>query len=268
MSISRTAFQGQPFHLVSNSPWPFTISLALFSLALSNALWRHGYVSGLNLVTISLVTVIAVRSLWFRDVTAEGTTLGNHTIPVQAGISLGFIMFVASEVMFFVSVFWAYLHSALAPSVELGSCWPPVGIESLNFMEVPLLNTVLLVGSGATVTYSHHALLAGQRQHAIVGLVLTIVLAVIFTAFQAYEYVEAPFTMSDTAYGSAFFFGTGLHGLHVIMGTLMLSVSLARLINYHYTDHHHAGYETSILYYHFVDVVWLVLFSIFYVWAS
>lgn len=265
--MTRTNFQGQPFHLVTNSPWPFAISRALFSLALSNALWRHGYVSGRTLVNLSLITLVSIRVLWFKDVTIEGTYLGNHTIPVQQGINLGFIRFVLSEVRVFFSIFWAYLHSSLAPSVELGACWPPVGIDSLNYREIPLLNTALLLASGVTITYSHHAALAGLRSHALAGLVLTIVLGAIFTGFQAVEYIEAPFTIADSVYGSVFYLGTGVHGAHVLVGSLRLAVQLGRRANYHLTAHHHVGYETAILYWHFVDVRWLGLYAIFYVWA-
>jgi cytochrome c oxidase subunit 3 len=176
--------------------------------------------------------------------------LGFHTQRVIAGLSLGFILFIISEVFFFLSFFWAFFHSALAPTVELGSTWPPVGIEALNPWEIPLLNTVLLLSSGATLTYSHHSLIAGSRKGAIFGLILTVVLAVIFTLLQIYEYYNSSFTISDGVYGSTFYITTGLHGLHVLVGTIFLVVSLVRLVNYHFTVGHHLGFESAILYWH------------------
>ena len=195
------------------------------------------------------------------------TFTGNHTTIVQKGLNLGFILFVASEVMFFVSIFWAYFHSSLAPTVDLGSVWPPAGIEPLNPFEIPLLNTILLLSSGATVTYAHHSLIQGNRAGTIYGLIATILLAIAFTSLQGYEYVNAGFTIADSAYGSTFFIATGFHGLHVLIGTIFLLVSLFRIISYHFTDHHHVGLEVSILYWHFVDIVWLFLYIAVYLWA-
>jgi cytochrome c oxidase subunit 3 len=163
---------------------------------------------------------------------------------------MGVALFIVSEVFAFVSVFWAFFHSSLAPTIELGSQWPPVGIEAVSAFELPLLNTILLLSSGATVTYSHHALIQGNRRAAINGLILTIVLALAFTACQGIEYYNTSFSMSDSVYGTVFFASTGLHGMHVLVGSLFLLVGLFRLINYHLTDSHHLGYESAILYWH------------------
>ena len=159
-------------------------------------------------------------------------------------------------------------HSSLAPTVELGSQWPPAGIEALNPFAVPLLNTILLLSSGATVTYSHHALIYGNRNAAIVGVVLTIVLASIFTALQGFEYINAGFTIGDGIYGTCFYFSTGFHGIHVLVGTVFIAVGAYRIYAYHLTSDHHIGFEASILYWHFVDVVWLFLFAAVYIWGS
>lgn len=196
------------------------------------------------------------------------TFLGHHTIRVQQGLILGIILFIVSEIFFFLSIFWAFFDSALAPTVELGCSWPPAGIQPIDPWELPLVNTVLLLSSGATVTWSHHSLIAGDRKNAIVALIYTIALALIFTGVQIYEYYNAPFTISDGAFGSCFFFGTGMHGLHVFIGTTFLSVGLYRLLNYHLTKHHHVGYEGAILYWHMVDVIWLILFIFFYIWGG
>jgi cytochrome c oxidase subunit 3 len=268
MALKRTQFQAHPWHLVDASPWPLITSLALLALALSAVMYFHGFEGGGTSALLALTVLVASMVLWLRDVAAEGSYGGYHTLPVQKGLVLGFVLFVVSEVFAFLSAFWAYFHSALAPTVELGAAWPPAGVEPLNYAEIPLLNTVILLSSGATVTYAHHALIRGDRRGALLGLVLTVLLAAVFTAFQAYEYMEAPFTIADSVYGSAFFCCTGLHGFHVIIGTLFLLVSTFRLAAYALTSEHHVGLESAILYWHFVDVVWLFLFVSIYWWGS
>jgi cytochrome c oxidase subunit 3 len=231
-------------------------------------MYFHGYENGGSLFIIGLTLTVFAMILWFRDVILEGTFLGNHTKEVQQGLILGFTLFVISEVMAFFSVFWAFFHASLSPDVFIGSTWPPVGIDSLNPFGIPLLNTLLLLSSGAFVTYSHHALINGNREGAINGAIWTIVLAVIFTGLQYFEYVEAGFTFSDSAYGTVFFASTGLHGLHVIVGTIFLTVGFLRIVLYHLTSDHHLGFESAILYWHFVDVVWLFLFVSVYWWGG
>lgn len=159
-------------------------------------------------------------------------------------------------------------HSSLAPTVELGTQWPPAGVTALSPMAVPLLNTLLLVSSGATVTYGHHAMFRSDRGAALLGLLLTVALATLFTALQGLEYDVAGFSIADGAYGSCFFFATGFHGFHVLVGTIALAVGLVRLFFYHFTSTHHIGLEASILYWHFVDVVWLFLYLAVYWWGA
>jgi len=266
--MNRNFIQAHAYHLVEPSPYPILASFALLTLTLSGVITFHGYSNGSFLLLVGFLSTIVSMSLWFKDVTREATYQGHHTIAVQKGLLLGFILFVASEVMFFLSIFWAFFHSSLAPAVELGASWPPAGIEPLNPFEIPLLNTVILLSSGGTVTYAHHSLIQGNREGVIYGLIATIVLAILFTGFQGYEYYNAPFTISDGAYGSTFFMATGFHGFHVIVGTIFIIVSLFRVISYHLTDHHHLGLEAAILYWHFVDVVWLFLFITIYWWGS
>ena len=150
--------------------------------------------------------------------------------------------------MFFFSFFWAFFHSSLSPTVELGSVWPPVGIAVLDPFEVPLLNTAILLSSGATVTWSHHAIISGNRKDTLLGLILTVFLGLIFTVLQIIEYNECTFTIADSIYGSTFYVATGFHGLHVIIVTSFLLVGYLRIMEYHMTEHHHLGYEASILY--------------------
>ncbi len=216
---------------------------------------------GLLLVTLTMI-------IWWRDVIREATFEGHHTSVVQTGLRYGMILFIVSEVMFFSGFFWAFFHSALAPTVEIGSIWPPEGIHPFNPWDVPLLNTIILLASGATVTWAHHAITTGLRYQAIYALVLTLLLAVIFTSLQAFEYLEASFNISDGIYGSTFYMATGFHGFHVIIGTTFLAVCLVRLINYHFTTTHHFGFEAAAWYWHFVDVVWLFLFVSIYWWGT
>ena len=194
--------------------------------------------------------------------------MGLHTKVVQRGLRIGMIWFIISEVCFFISFFWAFYHSALVPTIEVGSIWPPVGIQALNAFEVPLLNTAILLASGASVTWSHHAMISGDRKETILGLIITVVLGIAFTGLQGMEYYEAPFTIADSVYGSTFYVATGFHGLHVIIGTVFLLVSLIRIINHELTKHHHNGYEASIWYWHFVDCVWLFLYVSIYWWGG
>lgn len=261
-------FQHHPYHLVSPSPWPIYTTLSLWSAAVSAALSMHGFLNTYLFWYISVTLVIISMSLWFRDIITEGTFLGNHTLAVQRGLYIGVILFIISEALFFATIFWAFLHSALMPTVELGAQWPPMGIEPINPFELPLLNTVLLLSSGATVTYAHHAFIYGNRKGALNGSIFTVILAITFTIFQVIEYSVSSFTISDGAYGTCFFFGTGFHGLHVIIGTIFLSVGLWRIYSYHFTKHHHLGFESGILYWHFVDIVWLALYALLYYWGS
>jgi cytochrome c oxidase subunit 3 len=257
-----------PYHMTAVSPWPVLVSAAVLALLSSSALWFNSVDHAGTFSLLGLASVITAASLWFKDVVTEGTHLGLHTRIVQQCLSLGVSLFIVTEVMLFVSVFWAYFHSSLSPTVELGTQWPPTAIVPLSPLTMPLLNTLLLVSSGATVTYGHHAMFLSERRAAILGMVLTVVLAAVFTGLQALEYQQAGFSFGDGAYGSAFYMSTGLHGLHVLVGTLMILVALVRLVLYHFTEGHHLGLESSILYWHFVDVVWLVLYLSVYWWGS
>lgn len=263
----RNNFQAHPFHLVSPSPWPILTSINLLVLTTTGVLTMHAFSKGIYLLPLAFIALIYSMSLWFRDIISEGTYIGNHTLAVQRGLNIGVALFIVSEALFFLAIFWTYFHSALSPTVELGAKWPPMGIESINPFEIPLLNTVILLSSGVTVTYSHHSLIQGYRSGALKGLVYTIILAIIFTGFQGVEYSVSSFTISDGAFGSCFFFGTGFHGLHVLIGTAFLAVGLWRLLAYHLTDNHHLGLESAILYWHFVDIVWLFLFISVYYWG-
>lgn len=256
------------FHLVDPSPWPLFTALSTFTMLVGAVLYMHSFVAGPYLLVYGLISLISCMAIWWRDVIREATFEGRHTAQVQKGLRLGMILFIVSEVMFFFGFFWAFFHSALAPSVEIGSIWPPVGIHPLNPWDVPLANTLILLQSGVTITWVHQAILAGNRVDAYQGFVLTIYLAVCFTLLQVMEYLEAPFNISDSVYGSTFYMATGFHGFHVIIGTIFITVCFFRHQKHHFTPEHHLGFEAAAWYWHFVDVVWLFLFVTIYWWGS
>nr|QNP08397.1 cytochrome c oxidase subunit III [Cynoglossus melampetalus] len=260
------AHQTHPYHMVDPSPWPLTGAIAALLLTSGLAMWFH--FNEIFLMTSGLILLTLTAVQWWRDVTREGTFQGHHTTSVQKGLRYGMILFIVSEVLFFLGFFWAFYHSSLAPTPELGGAWPPSGIIPLNPFEVPLLNTAVLLASGVTVTWAHHSIVAGERKQAIHALFFTIALGAYFTLLQALEYYEAPFTIADGVYGSTFFVATGFHGLHVIIGSTFLLVCLLRQIRYHFTSTHHFGFEAAAWYWHFVDVVWLFLYVSIYWWGS
>jgi len=187
---------------------------------------------------------------------------------VLKGLALGMILFIVSEIMFFFAFFWSYFYFAFNPSFVLGCVWPPMYLVVLNPFEVPLLNTCLLLTSGASLTWCHHSILFGDKYEAVLSLFFTIFLGVIFTLWQLFEYQTAPFSISDSVYGSIFYLTTGFHGFHVLVGTIFLSVCLYRLYFDHFTKEQHFGFEAAAWYWHFVDVVWLFLYIVFYLWGS
>jgi len=262
------SYQVHPYHLVEPSPWPLGASFACLVLTIGGVLTMHNYILGGYLLPGGIILVIYSMINWWRDVIREGTFQGHHTKAVKKGLNLGVILFIISELFFFISFFWAFFHSSLSPSVELGSVWPPVGIESLDTFEIPLLNTVILLLSGATITVSHHKMISGDKSMTILYLIFTILLATLFLSCQYLEYNVAQFTIADSVFGSVFFITTGFHGFHVIIGALFLLVSLNRIINNHLTKHHHLGYEAAILYWHFVDLIWLFVFTSIYWWGG
>lgn len=257
-----------PFHLVDFSPWPLLSGFSTFSLTLSAVIFFHSYVFGGFYLFCSFIFVLFSMVIWWRDVIREATFEGFHTNVVQSGLKNGIFLFIVSEVIFFLAFFWAFFHSSLSPAIEIGSIWPPKYINTLDTWEIPFLNTLLLLLSGVFVTWSHHSLLSGNRFQGLFSLVVTIFLAFLFTFFQGLEYVDSFFGLSDSVYGSVFFTATGFHGLHVLIGTVFLICCLVRIYKYHFTKSHHFGYEAALVYYHFVDVVWLFLFVTFYYWSS
>jgi len=274
------------YHLVNPSPWPLVGSVAALVWALGLVVWWKG-LFGLPAGTWWLFAVGTVGLLytmfgWFSDVIREAHQ-GDHTPVVSIGLRYGMILFIVSEIMFFVAWFWIFFEMALFPEARTLSSieevrtawetWPPMGVETLDPWHLPLINTLILLTSGTTVTWAHHALQTNDRKGAKIALGLTIALGIMFTAIQAYEYahiLHADMFFNDDAfnsglYGSAFFMATGFHGFHVLIGTIFLIVCLLRLLAGHFTPQKHFGFEAAAWYWHFVDVVWLFLFAFIYV---
>nr|AEM23842.1 cytochrome c oxidase subunit III [Coloceras sp. SLC-2011] len=265
--MEKFKFGFHPFHMVDLSPWPLMKSLSVFSLVVN--LYHYMNLSGSVMWMMeSFMSSLVISVLWWRDVIREGTFQGCHTKEVQKGLVSGVLLFICSEIMFFFSFFFGFLFSSLCPDVEIGMKWPPVGNEPLSFMMVPFLNTLILLSSGVSITWSHHALLEGNLFSSLYGMMVTVFFWLVFSFFQFDEYYSCSFTMADSIYGSFFFLMTGFHGIHVMVGVLFISVSLFRLMMGHYSSFHHFGFEASAWYWHFVDVVWLFLYVMVYWWGS
>ena len=253
-----------PFHLVDNSPWPLLASMRGFFTIINFLIFFYLK----TLYIIFFFFLITVSYFWWRDVYRESTLLRFHTKIVQNNILNRIIWFISSEVFFFFRFFWAFFHSSLSPSIDLFITWPPIGINILNPLSVPLLNTVVLLSSGITVTWSHYSIFKKDREGGFWGLLYTIILRIFFSFLQYIEYKECSFTITDSVYRSCFFIATGFHRLHVFIRTCFLLVSLFRHIEGHFNNKHHVRLECSIWYWHFVDVVWIFLYLSIYWWRS
>lgn len=253
-----------PYHLVTPRPWPILISLRIFNNLTITVTWVHK-INYFFILTIPCT--ILCTWVWWRDVIREATFSGFHTIFVTLGIRIGIVLFILSEVFFFLSFFWAYFHSSLSPTIEIGQLWPPTGLLPFHPFNIPLLNTIILISSGLTITWSHHRILNKNISESKYSLLITILLGVYFRIIQLIEYTESSFSISDSVYGSTFFLATGFHGLHVLIGRTFLIVCLLRINSLHFSSIHHFGFEAAAWYWHFVDIVWLFLYISIYWWG-
>jgi cytochrome c oxidase subunit 3 len=251
--ISMSAPRHHMFHLVEPRPWPLRASLGAGAITLGSVLGMH--TGGVTVLAGGLLAVLLSARQWWRDIAREAGLQGHHSMEVEWNMRWGIVLFITSEVLFFFSFFWAYFHISLSPTIEVGLVWPPQGLAVFNPLRVPLLNTTILLTSGLTVTWAHHALTRGAISQAKGALLATVALGRYFTLIQLMEYLEAPFTLADSVYGSCFFVATGFHGLHVLIGTILLGVTIARLWRGHFSPTHHFGFEARAWYWHFVDVV-------------
>lgn len=255
-----------PYHIVDESPWP--LLAACLGLGLTSGFIKFFYFNAVDLIFLRLAGLFILTFQWWRDVRCEGALLGLHSRVVELGLRWGMALFITSEVFFFLSFFWAYFHRRLSPNAEVGGVWPPIGILAFNPFGVPLLNRIVLLRSGVSVTWAHHALIESNHDRTILGLGLTIFLGAYFTGLQGLEYWEASFSLRDGAYGRTFFIATGFHGLHVLVGTAFLAVCFWRLRRGRFRRKHHFGFEAAAWYWHFVDVVWLFLYVSIYWWGA
>nr|YP_006234161.1 cytochrome c oxidase subunit III [Paratemnoides elongatus]AEX37719.1 cytochrome c oxidase subunit 3 [Paratemnoides elongatus] len=254
-----------PFHLVSPSPWPLIGGLSAFYMTFSFTHYIYNK-SIWFLITAIMLTMMTMYQ-WWRDICIEATYSGFHTLKVKLNMKWGMVLFIISEVMLFFSFFWAFFYSSMVPTIQIGLKWPPTPIIPFNPFEVPLLNTMILLSSGVTATWCHHLIKMKLKLPAMISLSLTIFLGLYFTMLQLWEYSQASFSIYDSIYGSLFFMATGFHGFHVIVGSTFLLVNLVRLSLNHYSNTHHFGLEASLWYWHFVDVVWLFLYTFVYFYS-
>lgn len=270
------------FHLVDPSPWPLIGALSAFTMFAGLVMFMHGVkVEGVALghvvFPLGLLAVLGVMFVWWRDVIREVVRDKIHTDAVQRGLRIGMALFILSEVMFFFAFFWSFFKAELAPVLHFSGytifegfskgVFPPEGVKTFDPWELPLANTLILLLSGCTVTWAHYELIHGNRKGLIQGLACTVLLGLLFTCTQAIEYSHAPFKFKDGIYSSNFFMATGFHGAHVIIGTIFLTVCLFRAMKGQFSEKHHLGFEFAAWYWHFVDVVWLFLFTFVYVFG-
>lgn len=268
-----TTGKPHPYHLVRPSIWPLMGSLAGGLLAAGALAFMHkgeiaGMAVGLKGVVIGLIAVAAVMFFWWKDVIFESITEGVHNKITETGLRFGMMLFIASEIMFFVAFFWAFFGAAFFPLEAIGYVWPPKGMHVIEPFHLPFLMTMILLLSGCTVTWAHHAILEGNNKDATKALLITWLLGIFFLCFQVYEYMHAHFGFAENIYTSAFFMATGFHGFHVFVGTIFLIVCWRRAQKGHFTPDRHFGFEAAAWYWHFVDVVWLFLFIAIYWWGN
>jgi cytochrome c oxidase subunit 3 len=288
-------------HALNPSPWPALMAAGLFHVVAWLAVIMHDFFpspeyinmvikmrlfhimysifyvndnhhvlvyENINPIFLALLLSSLVFTFWIRDVLREGTFTDHHTDLVKKSLRLGMLLFIVSEIFFFLGFFWAYFHAALAPSIVFGSVWPPVGLHIIAAYQIPLANTFILLSSGACITVGHHQHLQDKREYTIMCLIATILLALLFTRLQIFEYFNAAFDISDSVYGASFYLSTGFHGVHVIIGTIFIVVTTIRIVNSHLTVRNHFGLEAAAWYWHFVDVIWLFLFLSVYIWGN
>ncbi len=276
-----TTGKPHPYHLVRPSIWPLCGAFAGGLAAMGLVLYMHGtklgeFEIGLKAVILGLLCVLAVMFFWWKDIIFETVHEKVHNGITEVGLRYGMALFISSEVMFFVAFFWAFFdaslyageaHQYLRAEYTAGT-WPPPQFEIIPAFDLPFLMTMILLLSGCTVTWAHHAILHGKNKDVILGLGLSVLLGVFFLCFQVFEYMHATFKFKDGIFPSTFYMATGFHGFHVFVGTIFLFVCWLRAKKGHFTTTRHFGFEAAAWYWHFVDVVWLFLFVAIYWWGS
>jgi cytochrome c oxidase subunit 3 len=273
MSVKQDHQQDHPFHLVELSPWPIATAFSLFPLSIGMVMFMHDYAFSKPTLIFGIVSLIFCSGSWWKDVIMEGRVGRHHTEPVRAGLRIGMALFILSEMMFFFAFFFSWFSASLFPAgtlegfwvVSPGS-WPPEGIKTFDPWDIPFINTLILLLSGTTVTWAHHAIEHNDQESSVTALGLSVLLGITFSMFQAYEYSHAAFKLNDGVYAANFYIATGFHGIHVIIGTIFLAICYFRARKGHFVKGEgHLGFEFAAWYWHFVDVVWLFLFIFVYV---
>nr|AXS66438.1 cytochrome c oxidase subunit 3 [Elateroidea sp. 5 KM-2017] len=258
--------QNHPFHLVNPSPWPILCSLNTLGITTGSIMFIH--MLNNKLMMISFLSIILCSFQWWRDITRESTFQGNHTIKVLMNMKWGMILFITSEIFFFIAFFWSFLHSSLSPTIEIGLKWPPTNILTFNPLMIPLLNTIILLSSGVSITWAHQCIQENNLYQSMESMLITVTLGMYFSSLQLFEYMQSSFSISDSIYGSSFFLATGFHGIHVIIGSTFILINMSRIKLLHFSKNHHFGFEAAAWYWHFVDIVWLFLYLMIYWWGS
>ena len=256
------------FHVLEPSYWPLFIAIGLFFFVTGLVFSMHYIINGYYILLLGLLLLIVTAIFWFLDISREAVVKGLHTRVVRKGLKTGFLFFITSEIMLFFGFFWAFFHSALCPSVEIGGIWPPVGLGVISMFDYPLFNTFILIISGFSVTWVHRAMALGLFKDAIDGFIITIVLGFLFIILQGIEYYESTFNLEDGIYPSVFFLLTGLHGCHVIVGVFFLFFCFLSLLSNHFLTNHYLRLVFAIWYWHFVDIVWILLYLSLYCWGN
>jgi cytochrome c oxidase subunit 3 len=263
--------QTHPYHLVNPSPWPALAAISCLAITIGAAMFMHKVTGGTYLLIVGFASVLYTMFVWWRDVIKEARVDKAHTPVVSRGLRAGMGLFITSEVLFFAAFFWAFFNASTLPKLPLADTWqiaagiwPPAGIKAFDPFHLPFYNTIILLLSGTTVTWAHYAILKGNQKDTVTALWYTVILGLLFTSCQAYEYTHAAFGFKDGIYATTFYMATGFHGFHVIVGTIFLAVCLARAKKGHFTPNQHIGFEFAAWYWHFVDVVWLFLFCFVY----
>jgi len=258
-----TTGKPHPYHLVNPSPWPLLSSISAGLMAVGAVFYMHD--KGPALVILGFMAVLACMFFWWRSVIYEAVVEKAHSTIAQIGFRFGMMLFIASELMFFVAFFWAFFNASLFP---VDGIWPPEGIVTVNALDLPLMMTLILLLSGCTVTWAHAAILEGDNENFVTALGATVALGFIFLCFQVYEYTHLAYGFTDGIFPSTFYMATGFHGFHVLVGTIFLFVCWKRAKAKHFTKKEHFGFEAAAWYWHFVDVVWLFLFVAIYYWGG
>lgn len=254
------------YHILDNSPWVIYTSISVLSIMISNVIYMNRYENREQYLLISILSIIINIIGWSIEIIREGRIKGEHTDRVQEGIMKGYILFIISEICIFGTLFYTYLYNSLIPDVHIGNIWPPIGIEYIDYKSIPLMNTVLLFFSGITITIAQYNIKVGDIRESKVYIVYTLILGILFIILQGIEYKNSINNIQDSIYSNIFFTITGLHGLHVLLGIIYIYIAYIRINEY--TDMHHMNYILSAIYYHFVDIIWLFVYGIIYIWGT